>query len=87
MAGAPTALDVAADFKPDNTIIAYVPILKGPTNFPIWSIHMQSILQSLSVWGFIHSICTFVNTIQGNQEKWKVIDKRVCGIIDRKSVV
>ena len=77
MATAPTPLDVASDFKPDNTIIACVPILKGPTNFPIWSICMQSVLQSLSMWRFIDSTHTFVNTTQGDQEKWKVIDKRV----------
>ena len=47
MAAPPTALDVATDFKPDNTIIAHVPILKGPTNFPIWSVHMQSVLVTL----------------------------------------
>ena len=81
MAAQPTALDVATDFKPDNTIIARVPILKGPTNFPIWSVRMQSVLQSLSVWGFIDGTRTFANTIQGDQEKWKVVDKRVCGII------
>ena len=81
MAAQPTALDVATDFKPNNTIIARVPILKGPTNFPIWSVHMQSVLQSLSVWGFIDSTCTFANTTPGDQEKWKVVDKRVCGII------
>ena len=44
MAAAPIALDIASDFKPDNTIITYVSMLKGPTNFPIWSVHMQSIL-------------------------------------------
>ena len=81
MAAVPTALNVAIDFKPDNTIIAHVPILKGPTNFLIWSVHMQSVLQSLSVWRFIDGTCTFANTITGNQEKWKVVDKRVCGII------
>ena len=42
---------------------------------------MQYILQSLSVWGFINDTHTFANTTQDNQEKWKVVDKRVCGII------
>ena len=78
---ASTALNVATNFEPNNTIIACVPILKGPISFPIWSVHMQSVLQSLSVWGFIDRTCTFVNTIIGNQEKWKVVNKRVCGII------
>ena len=81
MATVPTTLDIATDFKPDNTIITCVPILKGPTNFPIWSVCMQSVLQSLSVWGFIDGTHTFVNTIQGDQEKWKIVDKMVCGII------
>ena len=81
MAATSTALNITSDFKPDNTIITCVPILKGPTNFPIWSVRMQSVLQPLSVWRFINGTCTFANTIKDDQEKWKVVDKRVCGII------
>ena len=54
---------------------------RGPSNYPIWSAHIQSTLQSLSVWGFINGSITHDATATEDQTKWITIDKRVCGII------
>ena len=71
----------STDFKVDNTILSRIPVLKGPSNYPIWSAHIQSTLQSLSVWGFINGSTIHDTTATGDQTKWIIIDKRVCGII------
>ena len=74
-------LATPADFKVDNIILSQIPVLKGPSNYPIWSAHIQSTLQSLSVWGFIDGSITHDTTATGDQIKWITINKRVCGII------
>ena len=47
-------LAISADFKVDNTILSQIPVLKGPSNYLIWSACIQSTFQSLSVWRFIN---------------------------------
>ena len=74
-------LAASADFKVNNTILSWIPVLKGPFNYPIWSAHIQSTLQSLSVWGFINGSIIHDATATGDQTKWITINKRVCGII------
>ena len=74
-------LATSADFKVDNTILSWIPVLKGPSNYPIWSACIKSTLQSLSVWGFINGFIIHDATATGDQTKWITINKRVCGII------
>ena len=74
-------LATSADFKVDNTILSQISVLKGPSNYPIWSACIQSTLQSLSIWGFINGSITHDATATEDQAKWITINKRVCGII------
>ena len=74
-------LGTSADFKVNNTILSWIPILKGPSNYPIWSACIQSTLQSLSVWEFINGSIIHDAIATEDQIKWITINKRVCDII------
>ena len=74
-------LATSADFKVDNTILSQIPVLKRSSNYPIWSVHIQSTLQSLSVCKFINGSITHDAIATGDQTKWITINERVCGII------
>ena len=74
-------LATSIDFKVDNTILSQILVLKGPSNYPIWSPHIQSTLQSLFVWEFIDRSIAHDTTATRDQIKWITINKRVCGII------
>ena len=74
-------LATSTNFKVNNTILSQISVLKGPSNYPIWSARIQSTLKSLSVWGFIDGSITHDAIATGDQTKWITIDKRVFGII------
>ena len=78
-------LATSTNFKVDNTILSHISVLKGSSNYPIWSAHIQSTLQSLSIWGFINGSITHNATATGDQTKWIIIDKRICGIEEQQT--
>ena len=68
-------LAIFADFKVDNTILSQIPVLKRPSNYPIWSACIQSTLQSLSIWKFIDGSIIHDTMAIGDQIKWITINK------------
>jgi len=86
-------LPTSSELKFESSIISRIPVLTGTKKYPQWSIRVTSTLQTYSVMGIIDGTVTYTGlatapTAQvpappenANQQKWKLLDKRLCGFI------
>ena len=75
------ALTASPDFCVDNSILSKIPMLKGPINYNVWQVHLQSTLKLLSIWDIVDGTVLYSTTAVADQPKWITIDKHICGII------
>ena len=68
--------------KFDTNLIGRIPILTGQDNYDIWRLRIQTTLSAYSVWEFVDGTLTFTAQADAaDQLKWKLLDKRVLGLM------
>ena len=75
-------LSTSTELKIDSTIIQYIPVLKGQSNYSIWKTCVQFALQAYSVFEFIDgSLLYTAMTCAADQQKWKMLDHCILDFI------
>jgi hypothetical protein len=74
------------EIKFDTTFIGRIPVLTGPKNYDVWNKRIVSTLSAYSVWEFVDGTLTYVSLPAGQdladrQQKWKLLDKRILGLM------
>jgi hypothetical protein len=74
------------EIKFDTTFIGRIPVLTGPKNYDVWSKRIVSTLSAYSVWEFVDGTLTYASLPAGQdladrQQKWKLLDKRILGLM------
>ena len=70
-----------SEIKIDGQILSCIPILVGQSNYSIWLVKIRNTLSAYGVWEIIEGTNTYASTIAADQEKWKLLDRRVLGLI------
>ena len=70
-----------AEIKIDSQILSHIPILVGQSNYPIWHVKIRNTLSTYGVWEIIEGTNTYATTIVADQEKWKLLDRCMLGLI------
>ena len=74
------AVLTTSEIKIDGQILSHIPILVGQSNYSIWHVKIRNILSAYGVWEIIEGTNTYAATILADQEKWKLLDRRVLGL-------
>ena len=72
--------------KFDTTFIGRIPVLLGSKNYDVWSKHIISMLSAHSVWEFVNGTLMYAALpvradLAEHQQKWKLLDKRILGLM------
>ena len=70
-----------SEIKVDGQILSRIPVLVRQSNYSIWHIKIRNTLSTYGVWEIVEGTNTYASTIAADQEKWKLLDKRVLGLI------
>ena len=70
-----------SEIKINGQILSRIPILVGQSNHSIWHIKIRNTLSAYGVWEIVEGTNTYASTIAADQEKWKLLDKCVLGLI------
>ena len=70
-----------SEIKIDSQILSHIPVLVGQSNYSIWHVKIRNTLSAYGVWEIIEGTNTYATTIAADQEKWKLLDRRVLGLI------
>ena len=67
--------------KIDGQILSRIPVLVGQSNYSIWHVKIRNTLSAYRVWEIVEGTNTYATTIAADQEKWKLLDRRVPGLV------
>ena len=70
-----------SEIKIDGQILSRIPILIGQSNYSIWLVKIRNTLSAYGVWEIIEGTNTYASTIAADQEKWKLLDRHMLGLI------
>ena len=70
-----------SEIKIDGQILSRIHILVGQSNYSIWHVKIRNTLSAYGVWKIVKGTNTYASTIAADQEKWKLLDRRVLGLI------
>ena len=70
-----------SEIKIDGQILSCIPILVGQSNYSIWHVKIRNTLSAYGVWEIVEGTNTYASTIAADQEKWKLLDRRVLGLL------
>ena len=70
-----------SEIKIDSQILSCIPILIGQSNYSIWHVKIRNTLSAYGVWEIVEGTNTYATTIAADQEKWKLLDRCVLGLI------
>ena len=70
-----------SEIKVDGQILSRIPVLIGQSNYSIWHVKIRNTLSAYGVWEIVEGTNTYATTIAADQEKWKLLDRRVLGLI------
>ena len=70
-----------SEIKINSQILSCIPILIGQSNNSIWHVKIRNTLSAYGVWEIVEGTNTYATTIVADQEKWKLLDRCVLGLI------
>ena len=70
-----------SEIKIDSRVLSLIPVLVGQSNYSIWHVKIRNTLSTYGIWEIIKGTNTYARTIAADQEKWKLLDRRVLGLI------
>ena len=70
-----------SEIKINGQILSRIPVLVGQSNYSIWHVKIRNTLSAYGVWEIVEGTNTYASTIVADQEKWKLLDRRVLGLI------
>ena len=70
-----------SEIKIDSQILSHIPVLVGQSNYSIWHVKIRNTLSAYRVWEIIEGTLIYASTIVADQEKWKLLDRRMLGLI------
>ena len=70
-----------SEIKIDGQILSRIPVLIGQSNYSIWDVKIRNTLSAYGVWEIVEGTNTYATTIAADQEKWKLLDTLVLGLI------
>ena len=70
-----------SEIKIDGQILSCIPVLIGQSNYSIWHVKIRNTLSAYRVWKIVKGTNTYTTTTVADQEKWKLLDRRVLGLI------
>ena len=70
-----------SEIKINSQILSRIPVLIGQSNYSIWHVKIKNTLSAYGVWEIIEGTNTYASTIAADQEKWKLLDRRMLGLI------
>ena len=70
-----------SEIKINGQILACIPILIGQSNYSIWHVKIRNTLSAYGVWEIVEGTNTYAITIAADQEKWKLLDRHMLGLI------
>ena len=70
-----------SEIKIDGQILSRIPILIGQSNYSIWHVKIRNTLSTYKVWEIVEGTLTYASTIAVDQEKWKLLDRRVLSLV------
>ena len=75
------AVLTTSEIKVDGQILSCIPVLVGQSNYSIWHVKIWNTLSTYGVWKIVEGTNTYTTTIAVDQEKWKLLDRCVLGLI------
>ena len=70
-----------SEIKIDGQILSCIPVLVRQSNYSIWHVKIRNSLSTYGVWEIVEGTNTYATTIAADQEKWKLLDRCVLGLI------
>ena len=70
-----------SEIKIDGQILSHIPVLVGQSNYSIWHVKICNTLSAYRVWEIVEGTNTYAGTLPADQEKWKLLDRCVLGLI------
>ena len=70
-----------SEIKIDGQILSCIPVLVRQSNHSIWHVKIRNTLSTYGVWEIIEGTNTYATTIVADQEKWKLLDRCMLGLI------
>ena len=70
-----------SEIKIDSQILSHIPILVGQSNYSIWHVKIRNTLSAYGVWEIVEGTNTYAGTLVADQEKWKLLDRCMLGLI------
>ena len=70
-----------SEIKINSQILSRIPILVEQSNYFIWHVKIRNTLSTYGVWEIIEGTNTYASTMAADQEKWKLLDRRILGLI------
>ena len=70
-----------SEIKINGQILSRIPVLVGQSNYSIWHMKIRNTLSAYGVWEIVEGTNTYATTIAADQDKWKLLDRRVLGLI------
>ena len=70
-----------SEIKIDGQILSCIPILVRQSNYSIWHVKIRTTLSAYRVWEIVEGTNTYASTLAADQEKWKLLDRRVLSLI------
>ena len=70
-----------SEIKIDGQILSRIPVLVGQSNYSIWHVKIRNTLSAYGVWEIVEGTNTYAGTLPADQEKWKLLDRRVLGLV------
>ena len=70
-----------SEIKIDGQILSRIPALVGQSNYSIWHVKIRNTLSAYGLWEIVEGTNTYAGTIVADQEKWKLLERCVLGLI------
>ena len=70
-----------SEIKINSQILSRIPVLVGQSNYSIWHVKIRNTLSTYGVWEIVEGTNTYATTIAADQEKWKLLDRHVLGLV------
>ena len=70
-----------SEIKVDGQILSRIPVLVRQSNYSIWHVKIRNTLSAYGVWEIVEGTNTYAGTLPADQEKWKLLDRRVLGLV------
>ena len=70
-----------SEIKIDGQILSRIPVLVRQSNYSIWHVKIRNTLSAYGVWEIVKGTNTYATTIVADQEKWKLLDRHMLGLV------